>query len=358
MRYTAGDIADHLGGKVLGDRTMPLTGFQAADRARAGDLTFAENRTFFERAEHSAASAIIIDQNFTSERKVLVKVTSARTAFAKVVPLFYPEPKPPTGVHPTAVISPKAEVHEEACIGAHVIICDNVRIGARSVLHGNNYVDEACIIGEDSAIFHNVTLYPRTEIGDRVRIHAGTIVGSDGFGYVQEEGRHLKVPQIGNVAIRDDVEIGANVTIDRGALGPTVIGQGTKIDNLVQIAHNVTTGENCLIVAQAGVAGSTKLGDHCILAGQVGLAGHLRIGNNVTIAAQSGVMRDIRDGEKWFGTPAQPDRSMKRQLLALQKLPELLRRFNRFEKIVKNRMPQDDTQHTDKPVPIKTEKSA
>jgi len=341
MRFTAGDIAAHLGGKVIGDRTMPLTGFQAADRARDGDLTFAENRTFFERAEQSAASAIIVDKNFNSERKVLIRVDSARTAFAKVVPLFYPEPQPPQGVHPSAIISDKAEVHPEACIGAHVIICDDVKIGARSVLHGNNYVDEGCVIGEDSAVFHNVTLYPRTEIGDRVRIHAGTIVGSDGFGYVQEDGQHIKVPQIGNVAICDDVEIGANVTIDRGALGPTTIGKGTKIDNLVQIAHNVTTGENCLVVAQAGIAGSTKLGKHVILAGQVGLAGHLRIGDGVTIAAQSGVMRDIHEGEKWFGTPAQPDRSMKRQLLALQKLPELLRRFNRFEKFVKTRMPQE-----------------
>lgn len=317
---------------------MPLTGFQAADRAKSGDLTFAENRTFFERAERSAASAIIVDKSFTSERKVLILVPSARLAFAKVVPLFYPEPGPPTGIHPSAIISDKAHVHPEACIGAHVIICDNVRIGARSVLHGNNYIDEDCIIGEDSAIFHNVTLYPRTEIGNRVRIHAGTIVGSDGFGYVQEGGKHLKVPQIGNVEIDDDVEIGANVTIDRGALGPTHIGAGTKIDNLVQVAHNVSTGENCLVVAQAGVAGSTKLGNSVILAGQVGLAGHLRIGDNVTIAAQSGVMRDIRKGEKWFGTPAQPDKKMKRQLLALHKLPELLRRYNRFEKFAKSRL--------------------
>ncbi|MDP7010033.1 MAG: UDP-3-O-(3-hydroxymyristoyl)glucosamine N-acyltransferase [Verrucomicrobiota bacterium] len=338
MLFTAGDIADHLGGKVQGDRTMPLTGFQAADRAKSGDLTFAENRTFFERAEQSAASAIIVDKSFTSERKVLILVPSARLAFAKVVPLFYPEPGPPTGIHSSAIISDKAHVHPEACIGAHVIICDNVRIGARSVLHGNNYIDEDCIIGEDSAIFHNVTLYPRTEIGNRVRIHAGTIIGSDGFGYVQEGGKHLKVPQIGNVEIDDDVEIGANVTIDRGALGPTHIGSGTKIDNLVQVAHNVSTGENCLVVAQAGVAGSTKLGNSVILAGQVGLAGHLRIGDNVTIAAQSGVMRDIRKGEKWFGTPAQPDKKMKRQLLALHKLPELLRRYNRFEKFAKSRL--------------------
>ena len=338
MLFTAGDIAAKLGGKVLGDHTMPLTGFQAADRARAGDLTFAENRTFFERAEQSAASAIIIDKTFTSERKVLIRVPSARIAFAKVVPLFYPEPGPPTGIHSSAIISEKAEVHPEACIGAHVIIGDGAKIGARTVLHGNNYVDENCVIGEDCAIFHNVSLYPRTELGNRVRIHAGTIVGSDGFGYVQEGGKHLKVPQIGNVVIDDDVEIGANVTIDRGALGPTHIGKGTKIDNLVQIAHNVSTGENCLVVAQAGIAGSTKLGDYCTLAGQVGLAGHLRIGNHVTIAAQSGVMRDINDGEKWWGMPAQPDKQMKRQLLALQKLPDLLRRYNRFEKFAKPRI--------------------
>ncbi|MDE2681148.1 MAG: UDP-3-O-(3-hydroxymyristoyl)glucosamine N-acyltransferase [Verrucomicrobiota bacterium] len=338
MLFTAGDIAVKLGGKVLGDHTMPLTGFQAADRARAGDLTFAENRTFFERAEQSAASAIIIDKTFTSERKVLIQVPSARIAFAKVVPLFYPEPGPPTGIHPSAIISEKAEVHPEACVGAHVIIGDGAKIGARTILHGNNYVDENCVIGEDCAIFHNVSLYPRTELGDRVRIHAGTIVGSDGFGYVQEGGKHLKVPQIGNVVIDDDVEIGANVTIDRGALGPTHIGKGTKIDNLVQIAHNVSTGENCLVVAQAGIAGSTKLGNYCTIAGQVGIAGHLRIGNHVTIAAQSGVMRDINDGGKWWGIPAQPDKQMKRQLLALQKLPDLLRRYNRFEKFTKPRI--------------------
>ena len=283
MLFTAGDVADHLGGKVLGDRTMPLTGFQAADRAKSGDLTFAENRTFFERAEQSAASAIIVDKNFTSERKVLIRVSSARLAFAKVVPLFYPEPGPPTGVHPSATISDKAEVHPEACIGAHVIISDGSKIGARTVLHGNNYVDEDCEIGEDCSIFHNVTLYPRTVLGNRVRIHAGTIIGSDGFGYVQEAGQHLKVPQIGNVVIEDDAEIGANVTIDRGALGPTHVGKGTKIDNLVQIGHNAIVGKNCILVAQSGVSGSTKIGNNVIVGGQVGIAGHLKIGNNVKI---------------------------------------------------------------------------
>jgi UDP-3-O-[3-hydroxymyristoyl] glucosamine N-acyltransferase len=165
-----------------------------------------------------------------------------------------------------------------------------------------------------------------------VRIHSGTVVGSDGFGYVQDGGIHRKVPQIGCVIIRDDVEIGANVTIDRGALGPTVIGRGTKIDNLVQIAHNVTIGEHCLVVSQAGIAGSSKLGNYVVLAGQVGIAGHLKIGNHVSVAAQSGVMRSIPDGEKWLWSPAQPDRQAKRQMIALQQLPDLLRRFNELEK--------------------------
>src|SRR5207249_7925208 len=182
-----------------------------------------------------------------------------------------------------------------------------VRIGPRSVLQGGNFVGANCLLGENVNLFPHVVLYPGTELGNRVRVHSGTVIGSDGFGYVLDSGAHRKVPQIGCTIILDDVEIGANTTIDRGALGPTTVGRGTKIDNLVQIAHNVAIGEHCLVVSQAGIAGSTKLGNFVTLAGQVGLAGHLKIGNKATIAAQSGVMHDIPDGEKWFGYPAQPD---------------------------------------------------
>ena len=340
MSYTVAEIAQLLGGDVTGDSSLTLNTFAAADKAVAGDLTFAENKTFFERAEQSAAAAIIVDKPFTSDKKTLIRVADSRRAFAKVLPLFFPEPMPPAGIHPSATVAATAKIHPTARIGPHCIVSEGVTIGEHSCLHGNIYIDEGCQIGERSVIFHNVTLYPRTIVGDRVRIHAGTVVGSDGFGYVFDDGAHRKVPQIGNVTIHDDVEIGANVTIDRGALGPTVIGKGTKIDNLVQIAHNVVTGEHCLIVAQAGVAGSTKLGNFVTLAGQVGLAGHLRIGDNVTVAAQSGVMHDIGVREKWFGTPAQPDRQMKRQLLAAQKLPELLRRLRALEKQLKIHSPE------------------
>jgi UDP-3-O-[3-hydroxymyristoyl] glucosamine N-acyltransferase len=199
-------------------------------------------------------------------------------------------------------------------------------------LHGANHIAAGCRLGEEVVLFPNAVIYRGCELGNRVRIHSGTVVGSDGFGYVLDAGIHRKVPQIGSVIIRDDVEIGANVTIDRGALGPTIIGKGTKIDNLVQIAHNVVIGENCLLVAQAGIAGSTKLGNYVILGGQVGLAGHLKIGNKVSVAAQSGVMHDIPDGETWLWTPAQPNRQAKRQMIALQQLPELLRRVAELEK--------------------------
>lgn len=333
MAFTVAEISNHLQGEVIGDSSLVLKGFAPADRAQPGDLTFAENENYFARADQSAAAAIIIDGPFTSRLgKALIRVANARVAFAKVLPLFFPEPVFPPGIHPAAIVPASAQVDPSAHIGPHCVLGEDVRVGPRSVLQGGNHIGAHCQLGQEVNLFPNVTLYPGTEVGNRVRIHSGAVIGADGFGYVQNNGLHLKVPQIGSVIIRDDVEIGANVTIDRGALGPTIIGRGTKVDNLVQIAHNVTIGEHCLIVSQAGIAGSTRLGNYVILAGQVGLAGHLKIGNRVSVAAQSGVMNNIPDGEKWLWTPAQPDRQAKRQMIALQQLPELLRRVSELEK--------------------------
>ncbi len=341
MPYTAAEIATLVGGSVIGRGEILLTGFAPAGNTREGDLTFAENEIYFSRAEQSPASAVLVDRDFQSE-KTLIKVSNVRVGFAKAMGFFFPERRPEAGIHPTAVVSTSAQVDPTAHIGPLCFIGDGVRIGARAVVRGCASIGEQTQIGEECVIYPMVTLYPGTHLGKRVRIHAGTVIGSDGFGYVQEGGVHLKVPQVGNVIINDDVEIGANVAIDRGALGPTVIGRGTKIDNLVQIAHNVTIGEHCLIVSQAGVAGSTRLGNYVTLAGQVGLAGHLKIGNNAVVAAQSGVMHDIGEGEKWFGYPAQPDRKMKRQLVALQQLPELIRRVAELEKKLADKMPASD----------------
>jgi UDP-3-O-[3-hydroxymyristoyl] glucosamine N-acyltransferase len=332
MPFTTEDIAKHVGGQVIGDSAAVLNHFATIEGARPGDLTFAENEEFFARAEQSAATAIITDNRFSSTKKTLIQVPNARVAFARALAMFFPEKKFPAAIHPTAVIAASAKLDPTVHVGPYCVIGERVKIGARSILQAGSVVGDDCALADDVNLFPNVTLYPRTQIGNRVRMHANSVIGSDGFGYVQEGQEHLKVPQVGNVVIGDDVEIGAAVTIDRGALGSTVVGRGTKIDNLVQIAHNVQIGEGCLLVAQVGIAGSSKLGNYVVLAGQVGVAGHLKIGNNAIVGAKSGVMHDIPDGEKWLWIPAQRDREIKRQVLAMQKLPELLRRVAELER--------------------------
>jgi UDP-3-O-[3-hydroxymyristoyl] glucosamine N-acyltransferase len=332
MPFTAAEIAAHIQGEVVGDANLALTGFASAEGAKTGDLTFAENDYYFTRAEQGAASAILVPVEFSQSAKTLIRVRNPRVAFARVLPLFFPPPTYPAGVHPSTVIAPDAVVDPSASIGPLCVIGAGAHVGPRSVIGGGCQIGERCEVGEDCHVWPRVTLYPGVRLGHRVIIHSGTVVGSDGFGYVFDEGRHIKIPQVGTVVIQDDVEIGANVTIDRGALGPTVIGRGTKIDNLVQVGHNVVIGEHTVLVAQVGIAGSTRLGNHVTLGGQVGVAGHLKLGNEVTVAAQSGVMHHIPDGEKWLGSPARPDRQTKRQLIALQQLPELLRRVSEMEK--------------------------
>jgi UDP-3-O-[3-hydroxymyristoyl] glucosamine N-acyltransferase len=342
MPYTASQIAEQLRGEVLGDGTVVLSGFAPADSARVGDLTFAENEKYFARAEQSAASAILAPAPFTSAGKTLIRVANPRVAFARVLPLFFPPEKLPPGIHATAVVAASAQVDPTAHIGPHCVVGERTRIGARTALRGGNHVGADCRIGDDVCLYPNVVVYHQVQIGHRVSIHAGSVIGSDGFGYVLDEGRHRKVPQVGNVIIEDDVEIGANVTVDRAALGSTVIGQGTKIDNLVQIAHNVKTGSHCVIVAQAGIAGSTQLGHYCVLAGQAGVAGFLKLGNQVTVAAQAGVMRDVEDGQKVLGSPAFPDKEAKRQMIAIMQLPDLIKRVRQLEKQIGERPETDE----------------
>ena len=338
LPLTAQEIATHLKGTVVGDGILQLTGFAPADSAKPGDLTFAENESYFARADVSQAAAVLVAGDFQSTTgKTLIRVANARVGFAQVLPLFFPEPTYPGAQHPSAVVAASAQIDPTAHLGPHTVVGERARIGPGAVLMGGNHVGDDCTVGENCRLFPNVVLYPRTVLGRRVRIHAGSIIGSDGFCYVFDQGEHRKVPQVGQVLIHDDVEIGANVTIDRAALGATVIGKGTKIDNLVQIAHNVTIGENSIVVAQVGIAGSTKVGSFVTLAGQVGLAGHLRIGDRVVIAAQSGVMHSIPEGQKWMGSPAQPDRINKRQLLATERLPELLRRVAELERRLTDR---------------------
>ena len=332
--FTTAQIAEKLGAQVVGDAALALHGFAPADSAKPGELTFAENETYFARADQSAASAVLVAGDFKSASgKTLLRVANARIGFAQVLPLFFPEPAFAPGIHPTAVVAASAQIDPSAHIGPHCVVGERVRIGADCVLQARDFVGDDCVLGEGCRLFPSVTLYTRSTLGKRVRIHAGTVVGADGFGYVFDAGAHRKVPQVGQVVLHDDVELGANVTIDRAALGATVIGKGTKIDNLVQIAHNVAIGEHCIVVAQVGIAGSTKIGNYVTIAGQVGIAGHLRIGDKVTIAAQSGVMNHVPEGQKWLGSPAQPDRVMKRQFIAVERLPDLFRRVQDLERL-------------------------
>jgi UDP-3-O-[3-hydroxymyristoyl] glucosamine N-acyltransferase len=255
-------------------------------------------------------------------------------ALARVLPVFFPPEEHPCGIHPSAVLASSARIDPTAHIGPNCVLGARVRLGARSVLMGGNDLRADCQLGDDVCLFPNVVLYRQTQLGSRVTIHAGTVIGSDGFGYVLDEGRHRKVLQLGNVVIHDDVEIGANTCIDRGTLGSTVIGQGTKIDNLVHVAHNVVIGKHCMIMGQVGFAGSTCLGDYVVVASQSGIADHLKIGNQAMVGAKSGVMRDVPDGGRVLGIPAAPDKQAKRQMIAMQHLPDLLHRMRDLEKQV------------------------
>ena len=332
--FTAAEIASLLSGEVLGDAAAVLTGFAMTDRAQPGDLTFAETPEYFAAAEASQATAIIADQRFSSTVKIVIRVANARIAFAKALAVFFPEPPFAAGSHPSAVIAASAKVDATAHIGPHCVVGERVEIGAGAVLQSGNNVGADSVLAEGVNLFPNVTIYPRTKIGKRVRIHAGTTIGSDGYGYVLDGGIHRKVPQIGNVVIGDDVEIGANVTVDRGALGSTVIGAGTKIDNLVQIAHNVVIGKHCLICSQVGISGSTTLEDYVVLGGQAGLGGHITIGKGVKAGGQAGITSDIAPGTFVNGTPAVPFQLERRLAILHQRLPDLFKRVDALEKQV------------------------
>ena len=323
MTHTAARIAELLNGEVIGDGTVALSGFTSAERAGPGDLTFAEKDTHFAVADASAASAILVSGSFTSASKVIIRVANARVAAARALPLFYPPEEFVPGIHPSAIIDPAARV-----VGA------GVTIGARSALLGGNHIGRDCHVGDDVRLYPNVVLYHRTHVGHRVAIHAGTVIGADGYGYVFDQGRHRKLLQVGNVIIEDDVEIGSNTSIDRAAFGSTVVGAGTKIDNLVHVAHNVVFGQHCLIMGQCGFAGSSHFGNYCVIASQTGVSDHLTIGHQVTIGAKSGVIRDLADKQTVVGYPAAPDKQAKRQWIGVQQLPDLLVRVRDLEKQV------------------------
>lgn len=336
MSYTVGEIARHIQGQPLGDESLRIQELSTIEAAQDGSLVFAENETFFQKAEASQASCIIAPRAQRSSRKTLILVDSPRLAFAKALHLYHPPKAPRPGVHPSSVLGEHVQLGSAVSIGPFVVIGDRVQIGDRAVIGPSCVVGDDCVIGADSALRANVTVYDHAQIGSRVLIHAGSVIGSDGFGFTREDERHVKIPQIGNVIIEDDVEVGANVTIDRATLGSTIIGRGVKIDNLVQIGHNVTIGEHSLLVAHTGVGGSSTLGRGCILGGQVGVGDHVTLGDGVMVGPQAGIpsRKEIRAREIVLGSPARPIQKTKRQLAALGQLPDLLTEVSRLRKTV------------------------
>ncbi len=323
MQRTLAEIAKIVDGRVIGNGQLVIRGISGIKEARDGELTFLANPKYLPLAQSTQASAIIVGHDITIEGKSVIQTDNPSLAFSKVVGLIKDDLSPKViGVHPTAVVDPSVQVGEGVGLGPHAVVDKDARIGKGSIICAGVYVGQKSVIGENCLIYPNVTIREDVLIGNNVIIHSGTVVGSDGFGYVQVGERHVKIPQMGSVVIEDDVELGACVTIDRARFDRTVIGKGTKIDNLVQIAHNVKTGENCIIVAQVGIAGSTTLGNNVILAGQVGLAGHIRLGDKVVVMAQSGVSKNVPEGTTMFGSPADEHRNAARTLAHIQRLPK------------------------------------
>jgi UDP-3-O-[3-hydroxymyristoyl] glucosamine N-acyltransferase len=332
--WALGELAERVEGRVEGDPGLRITGVAAVESATAGTIVRAEKPRYLKIAEASTAAAILTDEVLAPVQKPCIRVKRVRLAFSRLLELFAPAVEQPHGVHPTAVIGADAQLGTGCAIGPYAVVGKGCRIAAGAVIHPHAVIGQDSEIGEGAEVFPHAVLYPRTILGARSRVHSGAVIGADGFGYEWSGTAHEKVPQIGRVRIGDDVEIGANTTIDRATTGDTVIGPGTKIDNLVQIAHNIQTGAHCIIIAQAGIAGSTRLGNGVIIAGQAGLPDHVTIGDGAQIAAKAGVWGDVQPGLVVAGHPARPIREDRRIHGALSKLPELLRRVTELERAI------------------------
>ncbi len=315
------ELAEFVGGAVIGDGEVEISGVASIDEAQPGEITFIATSKYLRKLSETKASAVIVSKEVTTVDKPLICTADPHLAFVKILTLFLAKPYQPKGIDPSAWISPTAQLGKDLTIYPYVYIGDQCRIGDRVTLYPGVYVGEDSVIGEDSVLHPNVSVYSGSVIGKRVILHSGVVIGADGFGFVKDGKTNVKIPQVGRVIIEDDVEIGANSTIDRAALGQTIIRRGVKIDNLVQVAHNVEIGEDSIIVAQVGIAGSTKVGKNVILAGQVGVVGHIEIGDNVQVGAQSGVGQNLPPDQAFSGSPAMPHREWLRMVTTLPKLP-------------------------------------
>ncbi len=334
MSLTIQQIADIVSGQIAsGDARQPIHGVASLAEAQETDLSFFGNSKYLPELKTTRAGAILVPPDLPiSFSGTAIAVENPSLAFSQVMSHFLPEsPFWTPGVHPAAVVSPQATIDPSASIQPFAVIEPGATIGPGTVIGAHSYVGHGSTLGRDCHIHPHVTIRERAQIGDRVIIHSGTVIGSDGYGYEKVDGRHQKISQIGIVQLDNDVEIGANTTIDRARFGRTWIGEGTKIDNLVQIAHNVVIGKHSLIIAQAGISGSTQIGNSVIIAGGAGIVGHIKIGDQAIITAKAGISKNVPPGTKWMGYYAEPAKEMAEKLAYVSRLPKLFARVKALE---------------------------
>lgn len=330
-----GELATAVGGRIVGgDSDLELSGVRTLERAGAGELSFCVRPGYRDQAARSRAAAILVAPELEEKLpgRTLLVVPDPQAALGRILASFYPVPEPEPGIHPTAVVAPGCEIDPTAAVGPYVTIGARSRIGARAELRSHAVVGRDCSIGAGSLVHPHAVLYDRTELGERVVIHAGTVLGADGFGYATRDGEHHKVPQVGRTVIESDVEVGALSAIDRATLEETRIGAGTKIDNLVQVGHNVAIGRRCLLCGQVGIAGSARLGDGVVMGGQSGAADNLEVGAGVQAAGRSAILQSVPAGRQVGGVPAIDLRRWRRQVAELERLGKLRRRVRALEK--------------------------
>jgi UDP-3-O-[3-hydroxymyristoyl] glucosamine N-acyltransferase len=323
-------------GSVLGSPDVTVSGVSSLAEAGPTDLGYVASDRFIKAATESKAVAFVVGRDIPELSRPQILVKNPAYAFARIAEMFFVSPFQPRGISEHIARGQAVEIGLQPSIWPFVTLGDRVKVGARVTLYPGVFIGDDVVIGDDSVLYPNVTVREGCRIGSRVIIHSGTVIGSDGFGYVQHEGRHQKIPQLGMVCIEDDVELGANVTVDRATFGQTIIKRGTKVDNLVQVAHNVSIGEHSILVAQVGIAGSTRLGHHVIVGGQAGLADHLEIGDQVMIAARSGVNRSLTGNQIVSGAPVMPHEVAMKAMAIIPRLPELRQQLRDLEQRVRD----------------------
>jgi UDP-3-O-[3-hydroxymyristoyl] glucosamine N-acyltransferase len=335
MSVRLDEIRQAVDGQVIGRADTVLSGVSSLEEAQSGHLTFVEGDRFIPAALTSKAAAFVVGRPITELPRPQLVVSNPKYAFARIVQQFFTTPYRPRGVAEQVTRGRDVVIGPDVSIWPFVTLGDRVKIGARVTLYPGVFVGDDSIIGDDSVLYPNVTLREGCRLGARVIVHSGSVIGSDGFGYAQHQGRHQKIPQLGTVTIEDDVELGANVTVDRATFGRTVIKRGAKVDNLVQIAHNVSIGEDSIVVAQVGIAGSTSVGHHVMIGGQAGLTDHIQVGDGVMIAARSGVNRSLASGQIVSGAPAMPHETSIKVQAVIPRLPELRQKVRELEQRVR-----------------------